>query len=49
MSLSEPPFVEPDPVNGFLEVRLRGEVRMACKVMGVPYPIITWYYKVGKS
>ncbi|KAB0802103.1 hypothetical protein PPYR_04289 [Photinus pyralis] len=41
----EPPTVVPDPANGFLQVRLREEVRMSCKVHGVPYPLITWLYE----
>nr|CAH7752768.1 unnamed protein product [Callosobruchus chinensis] len=39
------PSVEPYPPTGFLQVRLGEEVRMSCKGTGVPYPIITWYYK----
>ncbi|KAF5291192.1 hypothetical protein FQA39_LY14434 [Lamprigera yunnana] len=42
------PSVEPDPIGGYLQVRLREEVKMSCKVEGVPYPLITWYYQ-GKD
>lgn len=43
----DPPSVLPDPITGFLEVKLREEVRMSCKADGVPYPIITWLYEVN--
>ncbi|XP_017775167.1 PREDICTED: limbic system-associated membrane protein-like isoform X2 [Nicrophorus vespilloides] len=39
------PSVEPDPINGFLEVKLGEEVRMSCKASGVPHPIISWTSK----
>ncbi|KRT85449.1 Immunoglobulin, partial [Oryctes borbonicus] len=37
-----PPSIESDPENGYLEVKLGEEVRMACTGKGVPIPVITW-------